>query len=91
LIRNEKPIVLFERNCHATEKSEAIACAMRCLVSRVVDPKRIIGKEWRAKEEERHNGLLTHKKFVKCRHFKDPFILHTDPARQPTGVTGVRR
>jgi hypothetical protein len=25
-IRNEKPIVLFERNCHVTEKSEAIAC-----------------------------------------------------------------
>jgi hypothetical protein len=23
LIRNEKPIVLFERHCHATEKSEA--------------------------------------------------------------------
>jgi hypothetical protein len=27
LIRSEKPIVLFERHCHATEKSEAIACA----------------------------------------------------------------
>jgi hypothetical protein len=23
-----------------------------------VDPKRIIGKKWRAKEEERHKGLL---------------------------------
>jgi hypothetical protein len=32
-------------------------------VSRVVDPKRIIGKKWRAaKEEERHKGSLTHKK-----------------------------
>jgi hypothetical protein len=30
LIRNEKPIVLFERHCHATEKSEAIARARRC-------------------------------------------------------------
>jgi hypothetical protein len=30
LIRNKKTIVLFERNCHATEKSEAIACARRC-------------------------------------------------------------
>jgi hypothetical protein len=28
-------------------------------VNRVVNPKRIIGKKWRAKEEERHKGLLT--------------------------------
>jgi hypothetical protein len=28
----------------------------------VVDPKRIIGKKWRAKEEERHKGSLTPKK-----------------------------
>jgi hypothetical protein len=27
-----------------------------------VDPKRIIGKKWRAEEEERHNGSLTKKK-----------------------------
>jgi hypothetical protein len=33
------------------------------LVNKVVDPKRIIGKKWRA-EEERHKGLLTHKKNV---------------------------
>jgi hypothetical protein len=26
----KKPIVLFERHCHATEKSEAIACARSC-------------------------------------------------------------
>jgi hypothetical protein len=31
-------------------------------VSRVVFPKRIIGKNWRAEEEERHKGSLTHKK-----------------------------
>jgi hypothetical protein len=31
-------------------------------VSRVVDPKRIIGKKWSAEEEERHKGVLTHKK-----------------------------
>jgi hypothetical protein len=31
-------------------------------VNKVVDPKRIIGKKWRAKEEERHKGLLTPKK-----------------------------
>jgi hypothetical protein len=30
LIRNEKPIVLFERHCCVTEKSEAIACARTC-------------------------------------------------------------
>jgi hypothetical protein len=29
------------------------------LVNKVVDPKRIIRKRWRAKEEERHKGLLT--------------------------------
>jgi hypothetical protein len=28
----------------------------------VVDPKRIIGKKWRAKEKERHKGSLTPKK-----------------------------
>jgi hypothetical protein len=64
LNRNEKTIVLFERHCHATEKSEAIACARSCQLSwlttnKVVDPKRIIGKNWRAEEEERHKGSLT--------------------------------
>jgi arginine/lysine/ornithine decarboxylase len=41
LIHKEKQIVLFDRNCHVTEKSEAIACARRCrsMVNRVVDPK----------------------------------------------------
>jgi hypothetical protein len=33
-------------------------------VNKVVDPKRIIGKKWRAKEkEERHKGSLTKKNF----------------------------
>jgi hypothetical protein len=41
-------------------------------VNKVVDPKRIIGIKWRAKEEERHKGLLTQKNLVclaiyKCR------------------------
>jgi hypothetical protein len=31
------------------------------LVNKVVDPKRIIGKKWRAEEEERHKGSLTKK------------------------------
>jgi hypothetical protein len=65
LIHNEKPIVLFERHCHVTEKSEAIVCARSCRSSwfnKVVDPKRIIGKKWRAKEEERHKVSLTPKK-----------------------------
>jgi hypothetical protein len=30
-------------------------------VNNVVDPKRIIGKKWRAKEEESHKGSLTKK------------------------------
>jgi hypothetical protein len=28
-------------------------------VNRVLDPKRIIGKKWRAEEEETHKGSLT--------------------------------
>jgi hypothetical protein len=32
------------------------------LVNKVVDPKRIIGKKWRAEEEERHKGSLTPQK-----------------------------
>jgi hypothetical protein len=49
LIRNKKKqtIFLFERNCHVTVKSEAIACARRCRpspVNKLVDPKRIIRK-----------------------------------------------
>jgi hypothetical protein len=31
-------------------------------VNKMVDPKRIIGKKWRAEEEERHKGSLTQKK-----------------------------
>jgi hypothetical protein len=31
-------------------------------VNKVVDQKRIIGKKWRAEEEERHKGLLTPQK-----------------------------
>jgi hypothetical protein len=34
------------------------------LVNRVVDPKRISGKKWRAKEEERHKGSMTQKKYL---------------------------
>jgi hypothetical protein len=33
-------------------------------VNKVVDPKRIIGKKWRAEEEERHKGSLTQKKLA---------------------------
>jgi hypothetical protein len=39
------------------------------LVNKVVDPKRILGKKWRAKEEERHKGSLTKKKNI----FADSF------------------
>jgi hypothetical protein len=59
----KKPIVLFERNCHVTEKSEAIACARRCRSSRYQGggSKRKKMKKWRAEEEERHMGSLTQK------------------------------
>jgi hypothetical protein len=30
-------------------------------VGRVVDKNRILGKKWRAEEEERHKGMLTKK------------------------------
>jgi hypothetical protein len=54
------------------------------LVNKVVDPKRIIGKKWRAEEEERHKGWLTRKKkkpfvwpvspnFLSCIEFRCPF------------------
>jgi hypothetical protein len=34
-------------------------------VSRVVDPKQNSREKWRAEEEERHKGSLTHKKWPK--------------------------
>jgi hypothetical protein len=34
------------------------------LVNKVVDPKRILGKKWRAEEEERHKGSLTQKNTI---------------------------
>jgi hypothetical protein len=42
-------------------------------VHRVVDPKRIIGKKWRAKEEERHKGSLT-KKLSICSAMTKAFL-----------------
>jgi hypothetical protein len=65
LIHNKKTTVLFERHCHATEKPEA-HCMCKELpvvpVNKVVDPKRVIRKKWRAEEEERHKWLLTPQK-----------------------------
>jgi hypothetical protein len=44
LIQNEKPIVLFYRNCHVTKKSKAMCKEMLViLVNRVVVTKRIFG------------------------------------------------
>jgi hypothetical protein len=64
LIRNEKPIVLFERHCQATEKSETIACARRCQSSQLTRwwTKKNNRKKWRAEEEERLMGSLNQKK-----------------------------
>jgi hypothetical protein len=66
LIRNKKPIVLFERHCYATEKSEAIACVSRCRSSQLTGwwtRKELSEKKQRAKEEkeeeEKHKGSLT--------------------------------
>jgi hypothetical protein len=63
LTRNEKPIVLFERHCHATEKSEAIACARSCRSS-FFGPKKNNWNKYRAEEEDRHKGSLTQKNEV---------------------------
>jgi hypothetical protein len=54
----KKNVVLIERHCRATEKSEAIACARRCGSSRLArwwTQKRITGKR-RPEEEERYKG-----------------------------------
>jgi hypothetical protein len=50
MIRNEKnkTIVLFKRHCHATEKTEAIACARRCRSSRLT--------RWWTQMNNRKNG-----------------------------------
>jgi hypothetical protein len=39
-------------------------------VNKVVDPKRIIGKKWRAEQEERQKGSLTQKKIDRFREYK---------------------
>jgi hypothetical protein len=44
LIRNEKPIVLFERHCHATEKSEAIAHCM-CKELPVIPVNKVVNRK----------------------------------------------
>jgi hypothetical protein len=68
LIRNEKPIVLFERHCHVTVKSEASACERRCRSSRLA--KRNIGKNG----GQRRRGTrgrwppFPPQKAVKCSH-----------------------
>jgi hypothetical protein len=60
----KKPIVLFERHCHAAEKSRGHCMCKEMpviLVNKVVDPKKIIGKKRSAEEEERYKGSLTQK------------------------------
>jgi hypothetical protein len=41
------------------------------LVNKVVDRKRIIGKKWRAKKEDRHKGSLTPQKILAIRECKN--------------------
>jgi hypothetical protein len=64
LILNENPIDLFERNCHATEKSEAMH-----VKGYDGHPsgghKKNNRKKLRAKEE-RHKGSLTPKILMQC-------------------------
>jgi hypothetical protein len=56
------PFILINRSFHATEKSEAIACARRCRSSRLTRwwTQKEYSEKWRAEEEEeRHKGSLT--------------------------------
>jgi hypothetical protein len=52
---------------HATEKSEAIACARRCRSSRLTGWwfQKNNWIKWRAEEEERHKGPLNQKTLKK--------------------------
>jgi hypothetical protein len=50
------------------------------LVNKVVDPKRIIGKKWRAKEEERHKGSLTKKNINGRSSVSSRRVLRANPA-----------
>jgi hypothetical protein len=43
--------------------------------NKVVDPKRIIRKKWRAEEEERHKGLLTPKTALQCLKLKKAYTV----------------
>jgi hypothetical protein len=63
--QQKKTIILFERHCYATKKSEAIACVRRCQSSWLKQgggPEKNHRKKWRAREEERHKGSLTPQK-----------------------------
>jgi hypothetical protein len=62
ICNKKKTIVLFERQCHVTKKSEEIACARRCRSSQLTRWWKNNQKKCRAKEEEeRHRGSLTPK------------------------------
>jgi hypothetical protein len=90
--RNSLPIVLFERHCHVTEKSEAIAHARRCRSSRLTrwwTQKRIIRKmEGRGGEEAQ--GVADPPKKV-CHNSRLKIVIkYVDfqPQRLPSFVTG---
>jgi hypothetical protein len=55
--------MFFEKNCHATEKSEAIARARRCrssqLTGYIVDKKIITGKDGGPRRRRATRGSLT--------------------------------
>jgi hypothetical protein len=55
LIRNEKPIIPFEKNCCATEKSKATACVKRCRSSQLTGwwTQKEESEKWRALEAQR--------------------------------------
>jgi hypothetical protein len=67
LIHSKKTIVLFERHCHGTEKSEAIACARRCWsspVNKMVDPKKNNWKNGGSRRRRRGTRVADPKKFL---------------------------
>jgi hypothetical protein len=78
LIRNKKHNIVYLRilPCDCEVRGHCLCNALPIIsVNTVVDKKRIIGKNWSAKEEERRKGLLTQKVFMlMCLRF-GPFLV----------------
>jgi hypothetical protein len=62
-------------------------CKCKEMPTSLMDPKRIIRKNWRAEEEERHKGLMTPPPKKKCRpskYFFFFFVGSATPSASPS-------